>query len=61
VEPAGGTGGKPKAALDISCSLLCRRRLELNPGEVKWPEEAKSILTVAVEHPEDKPPQFSII
>lgn len=29
--------------------------MELNPGEVKWPEEAKSILAVAVEHPEDKP------
>jgi len=29
--------------------------MELNPGEVKWPEEAKSILVVAVEHPEDKP------
>jgi epoxyqueuosine reductase len=30
-------------------------KMELNPGEVKWPEEAKSILVVAVEHPEDKP------
>jgi epoxyqueuosine reductase len=29
--------------------------MELNPGEVKWPEEAKSILVVAVEHPENKP------
>jgi len=29
--------------------------MELNPGEVDWPEDAKSILTVAVEHPEDKP------
>jgi len=29
--------------------------MELNPDEVKWPEEAKSILVVAVEHPEDKP------
>ena len=29
--------------------------MELNPGEVKWPEEAKSVLVVAVEHPEDKP------
>lgn len=29
--------------------------MELNPGEVKWPKEAKSILVVAVEHPEDKP------
>lgn len=30
-------------------------KMELNPGEVKWPEEAKSILVVAVEHPENKP------
>jgi epoxyqueuosine reductase len=29
--------------------------MELNPGEVKWPEMAKSILAVAVEHPADKP------
>ncbi|MDJ0811325.1 MAG: epoxyqueuosine reductase [Desulfobacterales bacterium] len=29
--------------------------MELNPGEVKWPAEAKSILTVAVAHPEDRP------
>ena len=30
-------------------------KMELNPGEVKWPKEAKSILAIAVEHPEDKP------
>ena len=29
--------------------------MELNPGEVNWPKEAKSILAVAVEHPENKP------
>lgn len=29
--------------------------MELNPGEVKWPQEAKSILVVAVEHPKGKP------
>lgn len=29
--------------------------MELNPGEVKWPKEAKSILAVAVEHPKEKP------
>ena len=29
--------------------------MELNPGEVKWPAKAKSILAVAVAHPEDKP------
>lgn len=29
--------------------------MELNPGEVKWPVNAKSILVVAVVHPEDKP------
>jgi epoxyqueuosine reductase len=29
--------------------------MELDPGEVKWPEVAKSVLVVAVEHPEDKP------
>lgn len=29
--------------------------MELNPGEVKWPEGAKTVLVVAVEHPEDKP------
>ena len=29
--------------------------MELKPGEVKWPKEAKSILAVAVEHPEEKP------
>ena len=30
-------------------------QMELNPGKVKWPENARSILVVAVEHPEDKP------
>lgn len=29
--------------------------MELSPGEVKWPKMAKSVLVVAVEHPEDKP------
>lgn len=27
----------------------------LNPGELKWPETVKSILVVAMEHPEHKP------
>ncbi|MBA7704043.1 Epoxyqueuosine reductase [subsurface metagenome] len=27
----------------------------LKPGEVAWPEEGKSALIIAVEHPEDKP------
>lgn len=29
--------------------------MELNPGEVKWPEVVKSVLVIAMEHPEDKP------
>ena len=29
--------------------------MKLNPGEVQWPKEAKSILVIAVEHPENKP------
>ena len=29
--------------------------MELNPGEVKWPEGMKSILAIAVEHPKEKP------
>lgn len=29
--------------------------MELNPGEVKWPDNAKSILAMAVYHPQDKP------
>lgn len=28
--------------------------MELSPGEVRWPEHAKTVLVVAVEHPEEK-------
>ena len=29
--------------------------IELDSGEVRWPEFAKSVLVIAVEHPEEKP------
>lgn len=29
--------------------------IELDPGEVRWPEFAKSVLVIAVEHPQEKP------
>ncbi|SMC63285.1 epoxyqueuosine reductase [Desulfocicer vacuolatum DSM 3385] len=29
--------------------------MELNPGEVNWPDHARSILVIAVEHPREKP------
>ncbi len=29
--------------------------MELDPGEVQWPELTKSVLVIAVEHPKDKP------
>ena len=29
--------------------------MELAPGEVQWPEQGKSVLVIAVEHPKDKP------
>lgn len=31
------------------------RQLDLGPGEVAWPEDGKSVIVVAVSHPEDKP------
>lgn len=30
-------------------------KMELSPGEVKWPAHSKSILAIAVEHPKEKP------
>ena len=29
--------------------------MEIKPGEVNWPEMAKSVLVIAIEHPENKP------
>jgi epoxyqueuosine reductase len=42
------------AALDKVIGTL-EDEMELNPGEVKWPKMAKSILAVAVAHPEEQP------
>ncbi|MCG8615512.1 MAG: epoxyqueuosine reductase [Desulfobacterales bacterium] len=30
-------------------------KMELAPGEVNWPERAKSVVVIAVSHPEDRP------
>jgi epoxyqueuosine reductase len=30
-------------------------KLEVAPGEVSWPKDAKSVLVLAIAHPEDKP------
>jgi len=32
-----------------------KSKLGLKPGEVAWPEKAKSVLVIAVEHPPEKP------
>ncbi len=32
-----------------------KNKLNLKPGEVKWPENAKTVMVIAVHHPEDKP------
>ncbi len=32
-----------------------KNEIGLNPGEVAWPANAKSLLVIALEHPEDKP------
>ena len=32
-----------------------RNELGLQPGEVAWPENAKTVMVIAVHHPEDKP------
>ena len=30
-------------------------KLGIEPGEVLWPEKAKTVMVIAVHHPEDKP------
>jgi epoxyqueuosine reductase len=32
-----------------------KNEMGLKPGEVKWPENAKTVLVIAVAHPDDKP------
>ena len=32
-----------------------KNKLGLKPGEVAWPENAKTVMVIAVHHPEDKP------
>jgi epoxyqueuosine reductase len=32
-----------------------KNELGLKPGEVKWPDNAKTVMVIAVHHPEDKP------
>ena len=45
----------PQLAVVDKVLGILEGEMELNPGEVKWPAKAKSIIAVAVAHQEGKP------